>query len=84
MIVALAIASIVLFLTACVLAWWGWDERRHSLRLKRRLRVTERRIDTYRQWADDAQCRLSTYRQWADDHVHLAFPTALSPEDQEQ
>lgn len=80
--VACLFASIVLFLTACVLAWWGWDERGENLRLKQQLRDAEQRIDTYRDWAEDAQHRLSTYRQWADVHAHLAFQP--SPEDQEQ
>ena len=53
LIVACFIASVVLFVAACVLAWWGFDERKYSLRLKRRLHVAERCLATYREWADD-------------------------------
>jgi hypothetical protein len=90
------ITALVMAVLAALAAWWGWDERRHSLRLRRRLRVVERhlaqahqqlgdaerRIGIYRDWAEDAQHRLDTYRQWADGHIQLAVQP--EPEDQEQ
>lgn len=62
------LAGLVCLAAACVAIWWGWDERRENLRLKQRLHEANR--------------RLTTYRQWADDHIYLAFQP--SPEDQEQ
>lgn len=69
------LSSLVLFATTCTAVWWGIDERRENLRLKRKLREA-------RQQRDEAERSLATYRQWADDHVQLAVqPTS---EDQEQ
>lgn len=78
------LACLILFALAIAAIWWGWTESRYSLRLKRRLRITERQLADAQQQRDDAERRLRTYRQWADGHIDLASQPAPTPEDQEQ
>jgi hypothetical protein len=54
------LATAVAFVAACAAVCFAWHqtERRHTA--EGRLREAER--------------RLNTYRQWADGHIYLAFP----------
>lgn len=48
-----AVAALVMAVVAAFAAWWGWDERGHTLRLQQELRATQRDLQCARLEADE-------------------------------